>query len=55
MLCDFQTHLIVWSLERDEHYQHKWAAASAEEHRAAPGTLICLLPHRQGLLFPTIF
>lgn len=32
MLCDFQTHLIVWSLERGEHYQHKWSAASSQEH-----------------------
>lgn len=54
MLCDFQTHLVVWSLERDEHYQQKWAAASAQEHTALFGTLICLLPHRR-LLFPNYF
>lgn len=55
MLCDFQTHLIIWSLERDEHLQHKWAAASAQEHTAPLGTLICLLPHREGPPFPNSF
>lgn len=55
MLSDSQTHLIVWTLERDEHYQHKWAAASVQDHTVPLGTFVCLLPHREGLPFPNYF